>query len=254
VLAVDERSERIARRFEMPVLVAAALVIPVMVIEQSDLGDFWKTTAAILNWLIWLVFLAEFVTLLAVVPRRGEWLRRHPLDLAIVVLTPPFLPASLQSLRVFRLARLLRLLRLAPLARRFFSLEGVHYAGVLALVTAFGGGAAFASAEGRDISTWDGVWWSVSTMTTVGYGDIYPHTNLGRVIAMSLMLVGIGFIAILTAALAERFVASEVREETAEVVEEVEEAEAVVLRELRAVTAQLQELEARVARMRKGRP
>jgi voltage-gated potassium channel len=84
---VDERSERIARRFEVPVLVAALLVIPVMVIEQSGLGDSWKTLAAILNWLIWFVFLAELVTLLAVVPRRGEWLRRHPLELAIVVLT-----------------------------------------------------------------------------------------------------------------------------------------------------------------------
>lgn len=129
---MDERSERVARRFEVPVLIAAALVIPVMVIEQSDWSDFWKTVAASLNWVIWLVFLAEIVTLLAVVPRRGEWLRRHPLELAIVVLTPPFLPASLQALRVFRLARLLRLVRLAPLARRFFSLEGVRYAAVLA--------------------------------------------------------------------------------------------------------------------------
>ncbi len=87
-------------------------------------------------------------------------------------------------------------------------------------------------------------------MTTVGYGDLYPHTDLGRLIAMALMLVGIGFIAILTAALAERFVVSEVREETAEVVGEVEETEAVVLRELRAVTAQLHELETRIERMR----
>ena len=46
-----------------------------------------------------------------VVPDRGRWLREHPLDLAIVVLTPPFLPASLQALRVFRLLRLLRLVR-----------------------------------------------------------------------------------------------------------------------------------------------
>jgi hypothetical protein len=43
---VDERSERVARRFELPVLIAALLVIPVIVVEQSDWGDPWKTLAA----------------------------------------------------------------------------------------------------------------------------------------------------------------------------------------------------------------
>jgi voltage-gated potassium channel len=247
---VDERSERIARRFDLPVLIAALLVIPVIVIEQTDVSDSLKTVAAVLNWLIWFVFLAELVTLLVVVSDRGAWLRRHPLELAIVVLTPPFLPASLQALRVFRLFRLLRLLRLAPIARRMFSLEGLRYATVLALLTTFGGGAAFSAAEGREMSVWDGTWWAVSTMTTVGYGDIYPHTDVGRVIAMLVMFVGIGFIAILTAALAERFVATQVREETAEVIEDVEEAEATVLRELREITSRLQQLETRVAQMR----
>jgi voltage-gated potassium channel len=247
---VNERSERIARLFAIPVLIAALLVIPAIVIEQSNAGDPWKTLAAVLNWLIWLVFLAEFVTLLAVVPNRSAWLRRHPLELAIVVLTPPFLPASLQAIRALRLLRVLRLVRLAPLARRAFSLEGLRYVAVLALVTVLGGGAAFSAAEGRDLSAWDGVWWAMTTMTTVGYGDIYPHTDLGRVIAMAVMLVGIGFIAILTAALAERFVSTQVRQETAEVVEDVEEAEATVLGELREITSRLQQLEARVSQMR----
>jgi voltage-gated potassium channel len=247
---VNERSERIARLFAIPVLIAALLVIPAIVIDQSNAGDPWKTLAAVLNWLIWLVFLAEFVILLAVVPNRSAWLRRHPLELAIVVLTPPFLPASLQAIRALRLLRVLRLVRLAPLARRAFSLEGLRYVAVLALVTVLGGGAAFSAAEGRDLSAWDGVWWAMTTMTTVGYGDIYPHTDLGRVIAMAVMLVGIGFIAILTAALAERFVSTQVRQETAEVVEDVEEAEATVLGELREITSRLQQLEARVSQMR----
>jgi voltage-gated potassium channel len=249
---VDDRTERIAKRFELPDLIGALLVIPVIVIEQSDWGDSWKTLGVIVNWLIWLVFLAEFVTLLIVVPKKTTRLRRHPLELAIVVLTPPFLPASLQTLRVFRLARLLRLMRLAPLTRRFFSLEGVRYAAVLALVTALGGGAAFAAAESRDLSTWDGVWWAVSTMTTVGYGDIYPQTDLGRVVAMGLMVVGIGFIAILTAALAERFVRTELREEVDELAEEmaadVEHAEADVLAELREIMSRLQTVERRLGR------
>jgi voltage-gated potassium channel len=82
-------------------------------------------------------------------------------------------------------------------------------------------------------------------MTTVGYGDIYPHTDLGRVIAIGLMVVGIGFIAILTAAIAERFLATELREEVDELGDEmaagIDHAEADVLAELREVMRRLQE-------------
>jgi hypothetical protein len=55
--------------------------------------------------------------MLAVVPDRGRYLLRHPIDLAIVLLTPPFLTSSVQSIRVLRLLRVVRLLRLRPLAR-----------------------------------------------------------------------------------------------------------------------------------------
>jgi voltage-gated potassium channel len=48
----------------------------------------------------------------------------------------------------------------------------------------------------------------MTTVTTVGYGDLYPKTDGGRTIAVVVMLVGIGFVAILTAAAAERFMAS----------------------------------------------
>jgi voltage-gated potassium channel len=167
-----------------------------------------------------------------------------------VILTPPFLPASLQAARALRLLRLLRLLLVLRLARRVFSLEGLRYVALLAALTALGGGAAFAAAEGRDVSTWDGVWWAVTTMTTVGYGDISPATDLGRGIAMVLMLVGIGFLAVLTGAVAERFLATRIEEAQEETSEEVEEAEAEVLAEVRAIATRLNELERRLARSR----
>lgn len=59
-----------ARRFEVPVLIAALLVIPVIVIEESNVGDTWKTLGAILNWAIWITFALEVVVLLAVVPSK----------------------------------------------------------------------------------------------------------------------------------------------------------------------------------------
>jgi voltage-gated potassium channel len=109
------------------------------------------------------------------------------------VLTPPFLPASLQALRVFRLLRVLRLIAVVQYARRLFSLNGLGYGALLAAITVLAGGAAFAHAEGDEVSTWDGVWWAMTTMTTVGYGDLYPETDVGRLIGMLVMVVGIGF-------------------------------------------------------------
>jgi len=193
---MDERSRRVARRFELPMLVAALLVIPVIAVEQSDAGEPWRAIAGVLNWAIWVAFAVELVVMLAVVPDRWRWLRSHPLEVVIVLLTPPFLPSSLQALRALRVLRLLRLLRLAQLARRTFSLDGLRYAAILAALTAAAGGYAYSAAESAQDpppSTWDGIWWAVSTMTTVGYGDEFPLTTLGRVYAIALMLVGIGF-------------------------------------------------------------
>ncbi|MBA2513229.1 MAG: hypothetical protein H0V26_02715 [Solirubrobacterales bacterium] len=49
---MDERSRRIAKRFEVPMVIAALLVIPVIAIEQSDVGEPWRTIAGVLNWAI----------------------------------------------------------------------------------------------------------------------------------------------------------------------------------------------------------
>ncbi|HEY7629373.1 MAG TPA: potassium channel family protein [Thermoleophilaceae bacterium] len=151
--------------------------------------------ASVLNWAIWLTF-----------SDRWAWIRTHPLEVVITVLTPPILPAGLQALRVFRLLRVLRLFVGAKIARRLLSTEGVRDAAVLALVTVITGGVAFSAVESdQHYTAWDGVWWAMSTVTTVGYGDEYPTTTPGRLIAVVLMLVGIGFVAILTAAAADRF-------------------------------------------------
>jgi voltage-gated potassium channel len=227
---VNPRAAELERRLEWPLLLFALLTIPVIVLEQSDVSGSWDALAGALNWMIWLAFLAEIVLMLRVVDDRSRWLREHPLDVAIVVFTPPFLPAALQAARSFRLLRLVRLVKLTVLTRRMLSTEGVRDAAVLALLAILAGGAAFAAvektdADGQAISAWDGVWWAITTVTTVGYGDLAPRTDGGRAIAIVVMLVGIGFVAILTAAAAERFMRSrqEAAEERAELNERLDE-------------------------------
>jgi voltage-gated potassium channel len=225
---VNERAQAMERRLQWPLLAAALLTIPAIVIEQSNVGEPFDTTAIVLNWTIWTAFLIEIGLMLSVVDDPWRWLRDHPLDVAIVVLTPPFLPAALQATRVFRLLRLVRLMKLAVLSRRLLSTEGVRDASVFALITILGGGAAFAAVENGHqedpVSAWDGVWWAITTVTTVGYGDFSPMTLGGRVIAIVVMVVGIGFVAIITAAAAERFMRSrEAEAERAELRDRLDE-------------------------------
>jgi voltage-gated potassium channel len=247
---VNERAERLDKRFEVPIFVAALLVIPVIVIEQAHVSHGIKTLGVILNWLIWAAFATELVVMLVVVRDRMGWLRKHPLEAAIVLLTAPVLPASLQALRMFRLLRVLRLAVLVKRSRRLFTLDGVRGAAVLAAVAAFGGGAIFSVVE-KGYGVWDGMWLAITTMSTVGYGDISPHTTAGKLVAVTLMLVGVGFVALLTGAVAERFLSPEIKEievAEAEVAIDVGDFRAELVRELRGISARLQELERLVER------
>jgi hypothetical protein len=75
---VDERSRRAEHLLAIPVAVAALLTIPVIAIEEAATNEPWQTIGVVLNWATWLVFLAEIVIMLAVVPNRWRWLRTHP--------------------------------------------------------------------------------------------------------------------------------------------------------------------------------
>jgi voltage-gated potassium channel len=218
---MDERAKRVERFFDVPVLIAALLVLPVIVIEETAVSDAVKTVAAVLNWAIWLVFAAELIAMLWVIPDRSRWLIENPWDVAIVVLTPPLLPPGVQSLRALRLLRLVRLLKLVQISRRMFSRQGLRYAALLALLTLIGGGAAFIAAENNQhLDLWDGVWWAFGTMTPAG-SNIEPETTLGRIIGIVVTAAGIVFIAFLTGAFAERFLAPEIQEEAEETREEI---------------------------------
>jgi voltage-gated potassium channel len=229
---VNERARQMEKRLEVPLLFAALLTIPVIAIELSSTGPTVQLIGDILNWATWLAFVAEIVIMLRVVDDKKRWLRDHPLDLAIVLLTPPVLPAALQSARIFRLLTVLRLFRAATLARTLLTTEGVKDAAVLALLTILGGGVAFAAAERGhhtpELDAWDGVWWAMTTVTTVGYGEPSINTDAGRVIAVVVMAIGIGFVAIITAAAAERFMAGqrerdELREKLDEILRRLDE-------------------------------
>jgi voltage-gated potassium channel Kch len=90
-------------------------------------------------------------------------------------------------------------------------------------VVVVGGGIAMRILDHREYpSIWVGMWWALQTVTTVGYGDVTPKHTIGRFIAAVVMLEGIAFLAIITAAITSSFVARAQREQA--LVEGAEEA------------------------------
>ena len=215
------KTARIQTALEWPLAFLALLVIPVLVVEERSASPELRFIAAVLNWIIWLAFTADFVVRWAADPR-WRFLREGWFDLTLIALTPPFVPESLQSFRTFRVLRLLRAGAMAGIglrsARRAFGAHQFHLVALFAAATVLLGATGvfvFEGGPGQRVQTFgDALWWAIVTATTVGYGDISPATTEGRLIAVVLMLVGIGVIGVFTATVATYFFAQDREEES----------------------------------------
>lgn len=214
--------ERFERATEVPLLVLALFMLPLLLVPiVIELPSNFERSIVAIDWFIWAVFAFEYVVRLVLSPKRWRFVRRQWPDLLIVVL--PFL----RPLRIVRSARAFRLLRLARLGavlgraekegRRLLLRHGLHYALLVSLVVVVGAAAlTFAVEEGGGgtiDSLGDVLWWAVTTVTTVGYGDTFPVTPAGRGIATLLMLTGIALFGVLTANIAAFFVEREQKED-----------------------------------------
>ena len=81
-------------------------------------------------------------------------------------------------------------------------------------IVVVGGGIAIRVIDHREYSSiWEGMWWSLQTVTTVGYGDVTPKDTAGKIVGAVVMLEGIAFLAIITAAITSTFVTRAQREQ-----------------------------------------
>ena len=199
-------------------IVAALFVLPVLVIELSASDPVWVKLATVVDWLIWLVFLVDLTVMLWLVDDRKAYLKSAWLDVFIVASSFPVLTAlsSSRMLRLWRLGPALRLLKLFRLAailiRGGRAVERLSHRGGLGLVVgitviiALSFGVLISVIEPGIGTPWDGVWWAFVTATTVGYGDISPESFSGRILAVVLMLFGIGLLGLFTGLVAAHFV------------------------------------------------
>ena len=238
----SERYDSWNARMERPLLVSALLFVAVLSLPilVTDLPGPVRLSLRLANIAIWLLFTADYVVRLFLVEDRRRFVKTHVLDL-VVVLVPFFRP--------------LRLVRLVAVAGKL----GRHGRGglvgdvtkmvtIAAFFSAFLGAVLALDAERHAQDTTianfpDALWWALGTMTAVPYGDVYPVTQTGRLVSATLMILGLVFVGVITAAIAAWFVQFVSREDELEEALEGEGRELKVVQErLAAMESLLQEL------------
>jgi voltage-gated potassium channel len=219
---------------EWPLTIAAVVFLGAYAwpILDPDLPPGLQTTCSAIGWTVWVFFAVDYVARVAAADDRVSWIVRHPLEIVVLVLP------MLRPLRVLRLVTLLRVLNRTAAG----NLRGrvAIYVSVGSSLIAFLAALAVLDAErgadGATITTLgDALWWACTTMSTVGYGDLYPVTTSGRFIAVGLMFGGIALLGTVTATFASWLVEA-VREEADETEDQLD----VVLAELAAVRHDLE--------------
>jgi len=208
----ETKLQRWERHAEWPL--AAAAVLFLVLFSRQVLAQPQGREAHIVwavDWAIWGLFVVDYVVRLCLADNRWHWFLRHLLDFAIVTLP------LLRPLRLLRLLVLIEVLQKA-IGDAFRGRIVVYTVSGVVLLIYTASLAVFDKERylhGATINSFGkAVWWSITTVTTVGYGDVYPVTNTGRVIAVLLMIGGISLVGVVTAALASWIIERVAEEES----------------------------------------
>jgi voltage-gated potassium channel len=219
------------RATDGPLLILAIGSLPLLLLELSraDLPLRDRQFLDVVNVLVLVAFAVDYVVELRLASDRRSFARSEWTSLVIVLTQAVAVLPGLSAFGVLRVLRATPALRGAVVVLRLLAIGGSaaregrstvrRRAGTFALGLAgfvwLTSAVAFTLAEGvgtaneRADSFFDALWWSSATITTVGYGDIFPVTAVGRAVGMVTMVVGVATFAVVTAKIAEFLVKSD---------------------------------------------
>jgi voltage-gated potassium channel len=213
---IFEHDTPAAKAFDVALLaliVFSVLLVMLETVEEIDAR--YGTALAVLEWIVTIIFTIEYVARLVTVERPARYARSFFGVVDFLAILPVYLSVLLpgaQSLLVIRSLRLLRVFRVFKMARwlseanylvraiRSSSRKIVVFLVVVMLINVIVGSSMYlieGPERGFD-SMFRGLYWSIVTMSTVGFGDIAPSTPVGQVLAAILMITGYSVIAVPT--------------------------------------------------------
>lgn len=217
----------IADYIELPAFILALAMLIILILEFAvDLQPSWRRILLTAGTVIWWLFILEYALRVFLAENRLRYVRTHLLDALFIVV--PFL----RVFRVVRALRAFRFMRVLPPAtlartyvitrrglRRFGRILGRRSFGYVisaTLVALFIGSLMIflleRGAPGAVIVSYGGaLWWTIGVLTTVG-NELYPITAEGRIVAVILMVYGVGVFGYIAATLASYFVHADVSE------------------------------------------
>jgi len=251
----NARARRWAARLEIPVALAVLWLPFAWYAEAKGLID--AQTLRALDLGVWGVFLLEAVVLSLTVSNRRLYWRQNWLNLAIVLGGVPLLlmqqSSVLALLRVLRLVLLLVvLIRMARNSLHLMARHALAATLVIALFLVVSVGTLVASIDPNFKSLWDGLWWAIVTISTVGYGDVVPASAEGRWLGVVLIVFGVLTFSMVMANIAGALVSMEVEESSAEIEREEIRHELLILQRLEALEQRFDRLE-RLLMERRGK-
>ena len=221
-----------SRLFDLTITTLILLSVTSVFVGTLDLSAGMRRFLLVFEGFVSVVFTIEYVIRIWVAPEQHPCksalsARYHYVISGMAVIDllailpfwlPMILPGSMLGMRAFRLVRLLRIFKL----NRYFDaiamigfvvrekrrelIGSVFLVSILMLVSSLFMYSAEHEAQPEAFrNAFSGLWWAVATLTTVGYGDIYPITPVGRVLGAMIALLGIGMVAIPTSILSSGF-------------------------------------------------
>lgn len=205
-----------SRAFDVGLLVLIALSVLLVMFETVErIESRYDTPLLVLEWVITILFTIEYVARLVTVANKWQYARSFFGVVDLLAILPVYVSLILpgaQSLLVIRSLRLLRVFRVLKMARfiseanylvraiKASSRKIIVFLIVVVLINVIVGSTMYlieGPENGYD-SMFRGLYWSIVTMSTVGFGDIAPSTPLGQVLAAMLMITGYSVIAVPT--------------------------------------------------------